>query len=194
MIDRKDFVIMVLAGFILTVTLYPAITASVGEYDPWLDVNDDGKIRIDDILSTALAFGSDGDPTKNVIIAGYNWSQSSYTFWLQPGEEGNLTVTTAGYKQITLGFKASPYMSPPSPKNVTVATGFLMGATEGIVGYHVYLDRFNVTMGWTGPDTPILHEYPMVRTYDVRGLLLTVAYYNPNDVTMELLIEYYMTA
>ena len=71
---RKDLVIAVLLGFFLAVTLYPKVTG-VGEYDPWCDINSDGKMRVDDILDVALRFGSDGDPTRNVTVV--NWPNGS---------------------------------------------------------------------------------------------------------------------
>ncbi len=40
----------------------------VGYYDPWLDYNDDGDIDMKDVAATAKAFGSFGDPTKNVNV------------------------------------------------------------------------------------------------------------------------------
>ena len=76
---RKDLVIAVLLGFFLAVTLYPQVTG-VGEYDPWSDINSDGKMRVDDILDVALRFGSNGDPTRNVTVV--NWPNSSeVTVW-----------------------------------------------------------------------------------------------------------------
>ena len=84
MIDRKDFIIAILTSFMLAVVLYPQITSSTSEYDPWLDINDDGKIRVDDILSVALAYGSDGDSTKNVTVTNFPLD-----------EEGNLKVSIA---------------------------------------------------------------------------------------------------
>jgi len=83
MIDRKDFIIIVLISFFLAVTLYPKITGSVGEYDPWLDYNDDGKVDMRDIGPVARAFGASGDLTKNVIVTNFPLD-----------EEGNLKVKT----------------------------------------------------------------------------------------------------
>jgi hypothetical protein len=44
-------------------------------YDPWSDINDDGKMRVDDVLDVASRFGTDGDPTRNVNVT--NWPKSS---------------------------------------------------------------------------------------------------------------------
>lgn len=74
---RKDLIISVLIILCLAVAVFPNSTTSQiqaedeREYDPWLDTNDDGKIRIDDLLSVVLAYGNDGDPTKNVTVTNF---------------------------------------------------------------------------------------------------------------------------
>ena len=74
MVDRKDCAIVVLVMLILAAVLVPTLTVGQ-DYDPWSDITDDGKIRVDDILDVALRFGSDGDPTRNVTVV--NWPNSS---------------------------------------------------------------------------------------------------------------------
>jgi hypothetical protein len=188
----KRYVIAAIFAFCMTITLFLAVPTksipTVGEYDPWADINDDGKINMYDIGYTARLFGSSGDPAKTVIIDGYNWSQNSFLFLVQPGDSGNVNITTAGYKQIVLGLRASPYMAPPPYENVSVAAGFLMGSS-----LYVSVDRFNVTAAWTGPEFPVMHDYPVERMYEVKGQSLTIAYYNPNSVPYNVWIEYYMT-
>jgi hypothetical protein len=46
----------------------PIRSQSSGQYDPWLDINDDGRINMDEIVAATTAFGSTGDPTKNVNV------------------------------------------------------------------------------------------------------------------------------
>jgi hypothetical protein len=62
-------VIAALAAFCVTTTLFVIIpvTGQTGEYDPWLDVNDDGYIGIDDIFTVASHFGAEG---QNIMKAG----------------------------------------------------------------------------------------------------------------------------
>jgi hypothetical protein len=68
---KKDLIIAVLATFCLTATLFMIMpTRSQQPYDPWMDTNDDGIIDISEIYNAALAYGTLGDPTKNVTIAG----------------------------------------------------------------------------------------------------------------------------
>jgi len=54
------------------------LTAS--RYDPWADINEDGKVDIKDVAYTAKLFGTLGDRTKNVTVA--NWPSSiDVTVW-----------------------------------------------------------------------------------------------------------------
>ena len=80
---RKDLVIAVLLGFFLAITLYPKVTG-VGEYDPWSDINSDGKMRVDDILDVALRFGANGDPTRNVTVTNWPNSPTTTVWWYEP--------------------------------------------------------------------------------------------------------------
>jgi hypothetical protein len=66
---KKDTIIAVLATFCLTATLF-MVSSSLG-YDPWADINEDGRIDMRDIAYEASLFGSSGDPTKNVTVM--NW-------------------------------------------------------------------------------------------------------------------------
>ena len=74
MIGRKDFIILVLVGFFLAVTLYPRTTssqssiASAGGYDPWIDYNDDGKIDYLDLYMLAKAYGTSGTPINKTAL------------------------------------------------------------------------------------------------------------------------------
>jgi len=70
---RKDVIIAVVAIFCLTASLFMVATSKSqtgSEYDPWADYNADGIIDIFDIVPVALTFGTAGDSTKNVTIAG----------------------------------------------------------------------------------------------------------------------------
>lgn len=61
---KKDLIVAVLLTFCFTVTLFtvmPTIgSPDAGDYDPWLDYNDDGEIDMRDVGAVARAFGSNG--------------------------------------------------------------------------------------------------------------------------------------
>jgi chaperonin cofactor prefoldin len=71
MVRKRDLVIAVLITFCLTAMLFSVrFTRSQipGQYDPWLDVNDDGKILIEDVAWVAKAFGASGDPVNKTAL------------------------------------------------------------------------------------------------------------------------------
>lgn len=69
---------VLIATVLLASPFVVGLTAS--QYDPWADINEDGKIDIKDIAYTAKLFGTLGDPTKNVTVT--NWPASSdVTVW-----------------------------------------------------------------------------------------------------------------
>jgi predicted secreted protein len=69
MITRRDLIVG-LAVFCIAATLFSAIPAigQTGEYDPWLDINDDGYVGIDDIFTVASHFGSEGTPIAKATL------------------------------------------------------------------------------------------------------------------------------
>jgi len=70
LITRKDLVVSILCTFCLTTVLLTMMPVQSAEWDPWLDVKEDGRINVLDLIKTASALGTMGDTTKNVTIAG----------------------------------------------------------------------------------------------------------------------------
>jgi len=116
MVTKRDLVIAVLCTFFLTFTLFtilPAGSQTVGQYDPWLDFNDNGHIDGTDIAYVARAFGTAGDTTKNVNVT--NWpitiqtmpaTDSGRIVWVNPlpgvsdGYHDFAAIETKGYKRL----------------------------------------------------------------------------------------------
>ena len=68
---KKDLVIVVLATFCLTATLFmilPTQSSPDNGYDPWADLNDDGVINILDISNVALRFGTSGEAINKTAL------------------------------------------------------------------------------------------------------------------------------
>jgi len=75
MVTKKDLVIAILCTFCLTASLFMVIptrsSPDIGDYDPWIDVNDDGVIDISDLVIMVGTIPSEGDPTKNVNVTNF---------------------------------------------------------------------------------------------------------------------------
>jgi hypothetical protein len=77
MITKKNLIIVALLSFCIAALLFSAIPVigQTGEYDPWLDINDDGYIGIDDIFAVASHFGAEagsGDINKTELLLRVN--------------------------------------------------------------------------------------------------------------------------
>ena len=110
MTAKKDLVIVALSTFCLTVTLFMILPteSSPGsvQYNPWLDTNDDGQINIVDVAATARAFGTSGDPTKSVVIAGNSVEENTIDFAVEYNTQVNITIPTAGFRIMTVSIFA----------------------------------------------------------------------------------------
>jgi len=72
MITKKDLVVVAIATFCFTTTLFMVVptrsSKETSSYDPWLDINDDGHINILDISSLAIIFGTSGSPVNKTAL------------------------------------------------------------------------------------------------------------------------------
>ncbi len=71
---RKDLIVVALATFCLTATLFMVVltrSADDPNWDPWVDIKEDGTVDIYDAITLANAYGTSGDTTKNVTVT--NW-------------------------------------------------------------------------------------------------------------------------
>jgi hypothetical protein len=70
---KKDIILAVLATFCLTCTLFMVTTTRSAKdpYNPWIDLDENGTIGLTDLVSLANTYGTSGDTTKNVTIAGH---------------------------------------------------------------------------------------------------------------------------
>jgi hypothetical protein len=67
---RKE-VLIVIVAFCLTATLFsiiPVGSQGVREYDPWYDINDDGKIDLKDYYGVGLKYGTEGTPINKTDL------------------------------------------------------------------------------------------------------------------------------
>jgi hypothetical protein len=100
--------------------------AGQGTYDPWLDVNDDGKIDVNDSIAVWQAYGTTGNPTKPVAVTGYDWKTLYYEIEVPPLSYGLLDIPTTGFSAITFGLSAYGSNPHTTDKYLTVSTSFKM--------------------------------------------------------------------
>jgi len=101
---RKDVLVAVLATFCISSALFavkPSGSQATLPYNPWSDINDDGKIDIFDVVSVTALYGQTGNPTKPVII-NHNWREGNYSFSLNPGGYTSLNISTIGFRIVTI--------------------------------------------------------------------------------------------
>jgi len=108
---KKDLIIVALATFCLTATLFMIRTSWSGsDWDPWVDIKEDGTVDIYDAISLANAYGTSGDTTKNVTVT--NWpvkrtlNASLADNWVIDGSQAwYLEADVEGYSKATLVLK-----------------------------------------------------------------------------------------
>jgi hypothetical protein len=66
---------LAVAALLLFTPFLVGLTSSA-PYDPWNDLDEDGKISIFDVVKIATTYGTTGDPAKNVTVT--NWPSSHY--------------------------------------------------------------------------------------------------------------------
>jgi len=72
-LNGKNYLVAVLlCSMILALTFIQNSGSQASkQYDPWMDINDDGRIDMRDITQLCINFMATGDPTKNVNVT--NW-------------------------------------------------------------------------------------------------------------------------
>lgn len=103
----------ILALIVLTVASTPwSGQQSSNAYDPWLDYNEDGVIDVTELHRIAEAYGSSGEPTKNVTVS------SHASRYIRFGGASNITipalsnwlseiVLTDGYSKVSVLIRTS---------------------------------------------------------------------------------------
>jgi len=121
LLKGRYFILGCLIGVLIVTIVYAPLTGSqsVGMYDPWKDLNDDGIIDIYDLVSLANSYGSEGLPEKYVYVL--NWPKTykieylaeNKTLW-DPGHIWWLSdvVQLEGFGEITVFLKLHDLIEP----------------------------------------------------------------------------------
>jgi len=195
---KNYLVAIVLTALMLALMFIPMSgSQSTKQYDPWLDYNDDGKISLADLVSLAQSYGTTGNPTKNVTIAGYHWSSTSYEIEIPASSQGRINITTTGYRQITIHFYAyDVYKTLPILTsyhylaNVSVGNAFVIEKLTNSVGsFYLY---FTVHVNEPQPSEPALLP-GLARTYSITGPMFIIGFCNYwNNFSVRIRVEVYL--
>ena len=180
MTTKKDLVIVILATFCLTLTLFTILpthssssTATL-EYDPWLDYNDDGRISLQDLVALAQTYGTTGDPTKNVNIGNHTTYESTDGTGIAPSAVWTLVNYTKGYKRVTVA------VSSLSNRNVNGEIYFWISGSQGSIQYRVA--QFS-----------LLNVYIYYNTFEVTGSNISIIINNNDALSAIVRVGLYMT-
>lgn len=138
---RKDLIIAVLLTFCLAATLFMVAATKSQEYDPWADLNGDGKINILDVTGMTSIYGMSGDATRNVTIA-KRVNKLAYTlvFPVNPGVGVRTPwIAVDGYSKVTICifFQAVDNYCYLHTRHDENGTEFLVDDQSDIVNYYV---------------------------------------------------------
>ncbi|MEM3714053.1 MAG: hypothetical protein QXF82_03800 [Nitrososphaeria archaeon] len=169
-------------------------TQQIGSYDPWLDYNDDGRIDMKDIGITCRAFGTTGDPTKNVNITAYT-TYSNYTrLHLDSLGYACLIAPIKGFRYVTVG------LSVYSQQSVTITFNIMMKLHEGVkvatlgppyvIELHSWIFLGSVQLA---ASTSISSCYQTFRTYQVQGTHIGIDARGPAGANVDIYIGLFMT-
>ena len=176
---KKDLMIAVSLTFCLTATLLMTAStessSSVSEYDPWVDLNEDGTINILDIANVALAFHTSGDPTRtvNLVNSHYQWMDRRI---IEPQDYWLIVHETAGYKQVFIGLWSQDVTTDGS-----VEFSVRAPPTEE---YYVptFREEFELTQ-WAWIE----------KSYEVKGTQFALVIENPSQTATEVIVGIYVT-
>ncbi len=150
LITKKDLVVSVLCTFCLATVLFTMMPVQSAEWDPWLDVKEDGRINVLDLIKTASALGAMGDTTKNVNVT--NWPSTRQTF------PRNLLLRGFGYKRP--GWGPGTWFSLSDQENPYNDYAFSRGAwASGTISPTLkQLNNFT-----------FVYDLPPLKSYEIQG-------------------------
>ena len=123
--NGKNYLVAVLlCSMILALTFIQNSGSQASkQYDPWMDINDDGRIDMRDITQLCLNFMATGDPAKPVIVGGYNWSVYSNCIIIPPDSGGGIEIPVIGYRRVSINFNTN-LSFPLGSDSMQIRTGF----------------------------------------------------------------------
>lgn len=169
---RRDLIIVALATFCLTSTLFMVVQSRSDSpnWDPWADIKEDGNVDIYDAITLANAFGSEGNASKKVNVTStpvkviqQDLNISIYATIESWGEGWGFTdvIETAGYDRM---FVSAAIIGMSNCANGTTRVGltslaWCWGTANGVnLTTHAYPDynkEVNISVYDPGHELPL---------------------------------------
>jgi hypothetical protein len=187
---RKDLVITALLTFCLAAVLLTAIptrSQETLEYDPWKDINDDGKLDILDLVQISSQYGAQGNPTKNVNsvpsfkVYEAGWFDNEY---YPEGSYYNLSWTSSSYNE----FYCYPAINTSGYSHMFLYLS-VWNATQTSI--KIYLHRFTWCSGPSDSKPDVYYNEPITQdTLYVKPQYSTPFSFTSNMTEFEVKGEY----
>jgi hypothetical protein len=166
---------MLFAIILLTVTSVPRSgQQGSGSYDPWLDYDENGRIDVNELHRLGEAYGSVGDATRNVTIAGHITAYlrpNGGNFSLPAGSDWDSEmISLDGYETVTVLIKAS----------TSTIEGYLYACDSS--GYSWLVDHI------------LLAESNWVKTYNVMNQQVQIRIHNGGSAAINIQVAVYLVA
>ncbi|HKZ94060.1 MAG TPA: hypothetical protein VJ249_05715 [Candidatus Bathyarchaeia archaeon] len=173
----KQFMIgMLLALALLTMAHAPLSgQQGNGRYDPWLDYDENGIIDANELQRLGEAYGSTGDPTKNITIAGHA------TQYLRPGGV-NIMIPPSG----------SWLSSMISIDGYAKVTVLIWLSTPGNCYFKIYAGD-DAGYSWL-IETATPNGQSWVKTYDAMSQRIQIEIFNSSPSTVTAQVSVYLVA
>jgi len=180
---RRDLIIVALATFCLTSTLFMVVTSRSADspnWDPWADIKEDGTVDIYDAITLSNAFGSSGETPKNVSVT--NWPSNTYpkdsiftwysSQYIPPTASwGSDHFSTVGFTQVTVRIVT----------NATISAYYYQNLYVGLSATTMEYDYRIVTLELT-------------KTFNVKGTEFYVWLWNSGSETAQISCYIYMNS
>lgn len=133
-----------------------------GEYDPWLDYNEDGIVDVNDLHSLGFVYGSSGDSTKNVSVT--NWPEPQ-----KPTFAETLVLRGLRYSLYNQWRTTPPIDYSYEVANILVTEDMPIPPLDRIGNYSWLLDASSMSTEWTLFEIVNFTFVPASATFFIQG-------------------------
>jgi hypothetical protein len=133
-LNLKNYLIAVMLSAMVLALIFIPFSGSqtTPQYDPWIDINDDGVIDIKDYQTVKINIPSTGDPTKNVNVTNWPIATNYLTVMLNESAAGPMIPTgvLSANETVKVGGKSVTFIGG----GVSGGASFQSGAPGGVSG------------------------------------------------------------